>query len=333
MNGYEQQARNDYNGLLWIKKFLWLRSYELGILLWPGDRSWSRTRADRVIRSWSKRGLVILRELPERQGHAVFLSHKGAEFLTNAGVDAKSGKDVGTIIDKTWQPPNDWKHHLLNSAVLAWLHQLGNRILPEHEIKSTTSGLKKIPDGLVHNGSYCYLLETEQSRKSGPHLRHLVQTIIEFARHRRESIAGLRVTHVLIAYVEKTHDERGHQLDHRKRIEAAIEKMLKGRISITWMKCDMRKTFPVQFSGEICVYMCPKTRRILHILDEHKWQACENDWGQPAQCSHYGKTDVMLYQSRGNTWHIQISSRQNYYEANSFEEAKEVAAAWLAHVT
>lgn len=66
MNGYEQQARNDYNGLLWIKKFLWLRSYELGILLWPGDRSWSRTRADRVIRSWSKRGLVILRELPDR---------------------------------------------------------------------------------------------------------------------------------------------------------------------------------------------------------------------------------------------------------------------------
>ena len=151
MNGYKQQAQNDYNGLLWIKKFLWLRSYELGMLLWQHDEKWSRTRADRVIRSWCKRGLVILRKLPERQGHAVFLSHKGAELLTDAGVYAKSGKDVGTIIDKIWQPPNDWKHHLLNSAVLAWLHQLGNRILPEHEIKSTTSGLKKIPDGLVQD--------------------------------------------------------------------------------------------------------------------------------------------------------------------------------------
>ena len=333
MNGYEQQAQNDYSGLLWIKKFLWLRSYELGMLLWPGDPSWSRTRADRVIRSWSKRGLVILRELPERQGHAVFLSHKGAELLTDAGVYAKSGKDVGTIIDKIWQPPNDWKHHLLNSAVLARLHQGGYLILPEHEIKSTIPGLKKIPDGLAEKDGKWILLETEQSRKSGPHLRHLVQTIIEFARHGKDLTPKLRVAEVYISYAEKTQDERGHQLDHKKRIEAAIEKMLKGMIRITWIKCTQRKTFTDLFSFNTHVYMCPKTRRILHILDEHGWHAGKCEWDFAAHISYYGDTKVAVFQDERGIWNAHLSNQELCYYTTSRQEAKEIAAAWLAHVT
>ena len=50
MNAFEQRFQNDLLGLGWISRFGWLRTAELGPLIWPND-TYARTRTDRLARA------------------------------------------------------------------------------------------------------------------------------------------------------------------------------------------------------------------------------------------------------------------------------------------
>jgi len=81
---FDQSLSNDISGLTWVSKFGWLRSAELGRLMWPNN-AYARTRADRVVRGWLERGLVISRGLPDGAGRAFVLSEPGARLLGRPG--------------------------------------------------------------------------------------------------------------------------------------------------------------------------------------------------------------------------------------------------------
>ena len=52
MNAYEKHNLNDRDGLDWVHRFGWLRTLELGALLWPGTAEASATRqANRLAKS------------------------------------------------------------------------------------------------------------------------------------------------------------------------------------------------------------------------------------------------------------------------------------------
>lgn len=52
-DGYAQRRQNDLIGLRLINDFRWMRTTELGPLMWQDiDRDTARHKADRVVRSW-----------------------------------------------------------------------------------------------------------------------------------------------------------------------------------------------------------------------------------------------------------------------------------------
>jgi hypothetical protein len=80
--GLLQRDENDRIGLRWVADFRWLRGRELGRLMWPNDKT-SRVRANRVIRGWIERRLVIVRQMPDGAGRAVVLSSAGAALVSD----------------------------------------------------------------------------------------------------------------------------------------------------------------------------------------------------------------------------------------------------------
>jgi hypothetical protein len=179
------RERNDVRGLAYIDRFGWLRSVELGRLMWPND-TYSRTRADRVIRGWVSRRLVLERPLPDGAGRAVVLSSSGADFLLSAFASGnypdmsvaadlttptfggevariRSNKDWGYFKEKQipegakesekarlarFMPPDQWRHELLTAGVLSLIHEHGGEFLTERQIRARQLCTGKIPDGL-----------------------------------------------------------------------------------------------------------------------------------------------------------------------------------------
>ena len=93
----------DIEGLCWIYKFGWLRSSEIGRLLWPGSEH-SEKYGQRICRKWNSRPrwYVIKRRLPYGAGSAYLLSESGVRFLEEHGISARGGKgkDWGETIPK-----------------------------------------------------------------------------------------------------------------------------------------------------------------------------------------------------------------------------------------
>ncbi|PLK49848.1 hypothetical protein [Uliginosibacterium sp. TH139] len=120
-----QRVQNDLKGLSLLHRFGWLRAPELGKLFWRTQEHAS-VRANRLVRSWAERKLVLVRRLPEGAGQAVVLSEAGARLLRDyADIDAKSGKDWGETRSATWVPALTWKHDLIAAGVLAELSRQG----------------------------------------------------------------------------------------------------------------------------------------------------------------------------------------------------------------
>ena len=170
---HQQRRRNDAMGLHFIHQFDWLRTAELGHLLWPHSPA-SRQAADRLARDWIARRLVLVRELPNAAGRALVLSEAGARVLADEGLLAKSGKNIGKSTDQGWLPPASWAHDLLAAGVLCELHRRGFNIYPEAELRRRAGAQAKIPDGLaVGPDGQVVCLEVERARKSGPQMRKL----------------------------------------------------------------------------------------------------------------------------------------------------------------
>ena len=142
MNAFEQRDQNDLLGLGWINRFGWLRTAELGPLIWPKDR-YAVDRTNRITRGWIARDLVIARPLPDGAGRALVLSACGARLLREAGIEAQSGKDIGEIVEGRWQAPATWRHDLISAGVLADLYVRGYQVSPERELRRLTGAWSK----------------------------------------------------------------------------------------------------------------------------------------------------------------------------------------------
>lgn len=300
--GFEQRHRNDVEGLLWIHRFGWLRSAELGRLMWPTDKH-SRTRADRIIRGWLDRSLVIARQLPNGARRAVVLSEAGARLLQAAGeASARSGKDWGETDGTRWSPNLTWQHDLIAAGVLARLFEEGYTILPEKALRRENPGLVKIPDGFAWRDGTVIWLEVESARKSGKAMVDLVNAICAVASGQCKPVSGQRPTVVMVAYVAHAQDERGHCLDHQQRVIAAVQKASDQDVGVLWARCHLAgsgvETLEVQ-PGHITA---DRASHVLKVLHAGGWQ--EDDDG--CFVATYGDVQAIIWDDNEMGWSYQL---------------------------
>jgi hypothetical protein len=238
MDSFEESRRNDRDGLRFLDDFGWLRTVELGGLLWPRNKS-SRQQADRLARRWIDLNLVLVRKLPDGAGRSLVLSAAGVRRLAEFDVTAQSGKDIGQVQAGKWTPPQTWRHDLLAVGVLVELHKNGYTVYPEHQIRRLAGRLVKIPDGLAYLGQEVVWLEAENSRKSGPELRQLAEALGRVARGLAEPVLGLKPTRVMVAFVPGIKDENGHNLSHQSRVRNALAKHCRRDVQLTWARCTI----------------------------------------------------------------------------------------------
>lgn len=249
-DGRELAAQLDRDALLWIWKFGWLRPRELGQLLWPSAEHATKY-AERLSRKLLSAGLLLPRTLPQHCGTALVLSQRGAEFLSDAaGVDAKTGKDIGETIDGVWQPPKSWRHDLIANSFLTNFFARSNRVnagscfvLPERQLKRENPREPKIPDGIIvqnfHETNFIYWVEVEHARKSGANLNSMAKNLIRVASGTPPLISGYSANVPCVVYCESSIDERGHALNHEHRITSAIKKQADRDIKISFYRAEM----------------------------------------------------------------------------------------------
>ncbi|MCU6496905.1 hypothetical protein LPN04_03760 [Rugamonas sp. A1-17] len=271
MNPHEQHLRNDLDGLQLVNKFGWLRPHELGPLLWPNSQH-ARHQADRLVRCWRKRRLILERPLPGRAGRAVVLSAAGVRFLTAHDVQAVTGKDFGETHGNVWSPPLTWRHDLIAVGVLVNLYLQGFDIFPEAQIKRSSGQLKKLPDGIARRGEQVISIEVEHARKTGPSMRNLALALCSAAQGTTPPIFGMRITHAMVAFVSTQIDERGYTLSHRERVTKAIAESAKSAVPITWASCSMRSAGvrTVQYTDDLIE--ADRAAAVLHRLELCGWR-------------------------------------------------------------
>lgn len=300
--GFDQRHKNDIAGLLWIHSFGWLRSAELGRLMWKKDKH-ARTRADRVIRGWIDRALVIERKLPDGAGRAFVLSEAGARLLAEAGhPSAKSGKDWGETKGLCWSPNSAWRHDLIAAGVLVRLFEADHKIIPEKTLRRENPGLLKIPDGLAVKGSVVVCLEVESARKTGQTMRDLTNAIIAANQGHYAVISNFRPNAVAIAYVEDAKDDRGHRLDHRARVTAAIQKAADQDIQIFWLPCELAGCGVAKVSVQKAQVPADRASRVLKILNANGW--CEDESG--CLVAIYGEFKAVVWEDESMGWSYQV---------------------------
>lgn len=274
MDAYEQQRENDVNGLLWVHRFGGLRAVELGGLMWPTNRT-ARQQADRLLRSWLSRKLVLKRMLPERAGALHVLASGGVRLLAQHGILAGSGKDIGAVTEKTWTPPLTWRHDLIGAGLLVELHRRGCQVFPETHLRRHAAELAKVPDCVAAHpdGKQVFWIEVENARKSGPEMRHLAQALVRVALGNAPAILGLKPTTGMVAFVPTARSELGHQIDHQTRVRNAVAAASRSDIDLTWAACTLQGVAGVgaiSFSRE----RIPSDRAaaILRALDAGGWK-------------------------------------------------------------
>ncbi len=221
LNSIEIGEENDEDGLWYISIFGFLRSIELGKLLWQNAKN-NHKYAQRICRKWLSKGYVIKRELPSKAGFAYVLAAGGVKFLKEKDIDSKTGKDWGKIVDGKWIPPNEWKHHLMANMFLVAAKMQGYSIHPEHLIRSR-GATGKIPDGIYFDDDNVYVIEVENHRKTGKNMELVSKSIIKTIKQ-LVSGYGNRKSFPVLVYPKNSNDERGNKIDHRKRLINAITK-------------------------------------------------------------------------------------------------------------
>ena len=268
---FEQRRLKDAKGLLFVYQFGWLRTAELGKLMWP-DSPDNRHAADRLVRSWIERQLVIVRELPDGAGRALVLATAGVRLLAENGIKAGCGKGIGRTNDDGWLPPASWRHDLIAHGVLCELHRRGYHVYPEMELRRLAEGYPKIPDGFaVKDGEGIYV-EVENARKSGYEMRKLADALSIVASGQAASIAGFKPNAAMVAFLPSAVDERGYNLSHQTRVRNAIQAVAKNELSIYWAKCTLRGNAGV---GQVDIQKeqisTDRASRILKVLNSWGW--------------------------------------------------------------
>lgn len=326
---YEQRRLNDANGLRFVHEFGWLRTAELGKLLWPNSPA-CRQAADRLARSWIERQLVIVRELPQGAGRAIVLAAAGVCLLAEHGIAARSGKDIGRHTSEDWLPPATWRHDLIAHGVLCELHRRGYRIYTEVELRRHTKHHVKIPDGFAVKENHGIWLEVEQARKTGKAMGDLAHALSVVASGQASAIAGHKPTVAMVAFVPSSVDERGYVLSHQMRVRNAIQAVAKGDKSIYWAQCTLLGSAGVghiDFQRELIRADCATS--VLKILSASGWRA-DDGGGQKAT---YGNYIAHVWKDEYK-WGYEVETIQGVQvdsnRADNITEAKRAAASVLS---
>lgn len=331
MTPHEQRRLKDALGLHFVHQFGWLRTAEIGKLLWPQSPA-GRQAADTLARSWIERQLVIVRELPDGAGRALVLAAAGVRLLAENGIAAGSGKDIGRFMDDGWLPPATWRHDLIGHGVLCELHRRGYQIYPELELRRQAGNHMKIPDGIAVRDGETIWLEVEHARKSGKEMSNLANALCIAASGQAAPIVGLKPNASMVAFLPSAMDERGNILSHQTRVRNAIQAVAKSDMSIYWSKCTLLGAAGV---GQVDIQKesigADRASAILKILNASGWRNHEHG-GQEAI---YGRRIVHVWNDEhGWSYVIQTVDGQ-VVEANhatNITDAKRSAASALARL-
>ena len=303
MNSFIKRQQNDVESLAWIKRFGWLRTAELGRLMWPKDPC-SRTRSDRLVKGLLERQLVLARPLPDGAGRALVLSLRGAGLLVDTGINAHSGKDIGASNQGRWLAPLSWQHDLIAAGVLANLFESGYQILSERELRQSNHDLTKIPDGLAWRAETeeVIWLEVEHARKTGPAMRSFADAICVVSDGQCKQVSGRRPTYVYVAYMKDAADERLYRLDHRQRVTSAVALVAKSDVKLTWAVCTMYGCGVNSVCYEPGMIGADIAGRILVRLNNSGWR--EQDGCLE---SNYGQHLASVWELDDGVWYYSIN--------------------------
>jgi hypothetical protein len=220
-------AVREVTALNYISRFGWLRSAELGKLLFPYRSSANAKKAmSKVLTRLRKKKCVLERRLPDGLGLALVLAKAGVARLAENNIEAKSGKDWGTFNGNDFIPPATFKHDLLVAGFLSSINPILT-FLTEKEIvqylERNNLVAQKIPDALValmHQDKAYSWVEVESTRKTGKNLAAMIRASVTAARgcdwH------GFNLAEACIVYDKDAKTELGHALNHRLRIANKI---------------------------------------------------------------------------------------------------------------
>lgn len=326
MNSIEKRRQNDLAGLLFVHYFGWLRAIELGALLFPKNAT-SAEAANRIIRGWDQRRLVIVRELPDRAGKAIVLATAGVRFLSENGHKSSSGKDLGSTAAGVWKPPASWRHDLIAAGVLGELRKQGYGVVPETELRRRSNDCPKLPDGLLKglDGQWIWL-EVEHARKTGRHLQDLGKAIALAATGEIKSIAGCNATAALVAYVENE-DEREYAIDHRSRVLKAISEYAPKPLKVALAHCTLKGAGIASLTITEVVVEPKRALAVLRVLNAGKWLQLENG----IQQGHYGSHRASVWPIEPGLWGYQVDELPGDY-AGTIKEAKQHCARAIAEM-
>lgn len=327
MNSQQQRKQNDLEGLGWINAFGGLRTAELGRLMWPNE-SYSRTRTDRVARSWFERGLVLARPLPDGAGRLLVLAEPGVRLLRNEGVEACSGKDIGETKAGVWIAPANWKHDVLSAGVLAFLYEQGYEIIPERQIRKHNPTLNKVPDGLAwpkDKPAQGIWIEVESARKSGKNMQELSNALCRISRENSVLLSGVKPVKAIVAFVADTTDERNYQLNHRARVTAAIRRTATHDVTVNWVICTLLGcgVSNIRFEEERIVVAL--TEQLMKVMRDITW----TEEGAGVCSAHYGDRRFHIWEDETMGWSYQLNE-ESAMQANSRADALRGCAQLLA---
>lgn len=309
MNSMIQRLQNDLDGLRNVHDFGWLRAAELGLLMWPENKT-SAVSASRVIRSWIKRELVTERVLPDRAGVAVVLAKKGVQLLAEHGYEASTGSSWGTAREGVWMPPSSWRHDLIATGVLCQLTKLGWDVLPEAALLRAPKKPIKIPDGLArppasedNPSPSWHWLEVEHAHKSGKRLKAMANALYLAAQGGIKAVDSIEAKGALVAYTDVL-TKVGHEIHHGTRVMTAVDAEAKVgdhlTIGLIHAKIAGASVTEIVITNE-------KVRpnpgaRVLRVLDANGWKYDKKRGGY---CSHYGDCIAVIKQSfeRNGFWY------------------------------
>jgi len=232
---HAKKRLNDSMGLTAIAKFGWLRSREIGNVLWPHNPSRNVAGA-RIVRRWLQEKLLLERQLPDGFGPAYVLSRKGALFVKHETPygdlnDVISGKKIGDHMEQvggTWRPTWSWRHDLLSNGFLTLAMGFGAEVVTELELRREAPHQKKIFDGLYRtDGSeFWFAIETERSGKFSKNARALADSIVE-AQISGVVVSDREIRAIVLIYEDPSRRHYGsfdrHVPDHFSRVARQLE--------------------------------------------------------------------------------------------------------------
>lgn len=289
-----------------MHEFGWLRAAELGAFMWPANAT-SAEAANRMIRSWVVRKLVLVRELPDRAGKATVLALAGVQLLAAHGYTAHSGKDIGTLSGSQWMPPKSWRHDLMAAGVLAHLFKRGCKVIPEQSLRREPTQSPKLPDGLICTPSGHWIwLEVENAVKTGKNMQMLGKALALAAIGRAHSVGGQHCSVALVAYTD-TKDTRGHNLNHKARVMKAISEQTKRPIEVLFAHCTMAGASVTSVTITPEKIESEQELKVLRVMNKRGW---EIDPETGCLTTIYGRYSAYIWEGDGGYWWVQIDERE-----------------------